>query len=209
LKCAEYIDCNTTKTKRNLVLTRFKQGELQFLVNVRVLVEGFDAPITKGVCFMHLPSAQTTLIQIIGRALRKHPNKTYANIILPYSTKEDENNIRNFIKIVAKNDSKIRNTYLNKKLGGYINLDRTNMNDNIDEKYEIELEMKYEMIYNNMGLLMNGKEIWMKKFKETKAYIEKYNKKPCRYNPNNEIKKLSKWISHQITNSKNRKYIMK
>jgi superfamily II DNA or RNA helicase len=209
LKCAEYIDCNTTKTKRNLILTRFKQGELQFLVNVRVLVEGFDAPITKGVCFMHLPSAQTTLIQIIGRALRKHPNKTYANIILPYSTKEDENNIKNFIKIIAKNDSKIRNTYLNKKLGGYINLDRTNMNDNIDEKYEIELEMKYEMIYNSFGELLNGKSIWMNRLNEVKNYIDLHNKRPNKRDDNIEVKKIGEWLSHQVTNYNNKDRIMK
>ena len=57
------------------------------------MVEGFDAPITKGVCFLHLPKRRTVLIQIIGRALRLHKTKTIANMILPYSIKEDEKSI--------------------------------------------------------------------------------------------------------------------
>lgn len=71
-----------------VLLKKYKEGKIPFLVNVRILVEGFDAPITKGICFMHLPSSNTTLIQIIGRALRLHPLKTIAHIILPFSTKK-------------------------------------------------------------------------------------------------------------------------
>ena len=86
--CSKYIDCNTTKTERQKIIMEYKNGLIPFIVNVRVLTEGFDAPITRGVCFMHLPSSGTQIIQIIGRALRKHPLKTYAKIILPYSTED-------------------------------------------------------------------------------------------------------------------------
>jgi superfamily II DNA or RNA helicase len=80
--CSEYIDCKTTKTIRDKILRKFKKGKLTFLVNVKILVEGFDAPITQGVCFIHMPKSKTTLVQIIGRALRLHPNKKFANVIL-------------------------------------------------------------------------------------------------------------------------------
>ena len=46
------------------LLEKYKNGEIPFLVNVRILVEGFDAPITLGVCFLHMPQSKTTLIQI-------------------------------------------------------------------------------------------------------------------------------------------------
>ena len=77
-KSCEYIDCNTNKKTRNDILNKFKNGVIPFLVNVRILVEGFDSPITKGVCFIHMPSSKTTIIQIIGRALRLHNEKTIA-----------------------------------------------------------------------------------------------------------------------------------
>ena len=106
-KSSEYIDSSTPKKKRREIIEKYKSGVLPFLVNVRVLVEGFDAPITKGVCFMHLPSSKTTIIQIIGRALRLNEEKTYATIILPFSSKEDETSITNFMKIIAKNDKDV------------------------------------------------------------------------------------------------------
>ena len=37
--------------------------------------------------------------------------KTIANVILPFSSKDDEKNICNFLKVIAKNDSKIKNSY--------------------------------------------------------------------------------------------------
>ena len=123
--CSEYIDCMTSKSKRNTIIKKYKDDNIPFLINVRILVEGFDAPITKGVCFMHLPSSKTTLIQIIGRALRLHPLKTIAHIILPFSCKEDESAINNFLKVMANNDKRIKQSYKNKKLGGYISIENT------------------------------------------------------------------------------------
>ena len=93
---SEYIDCFTPLKDRNDTINRYKKGEVSFLVNVRILVEGFDAPITKGVFFLHLPSSKTSAIQIIGRALRKHPEKRFANIILPCSADDDEKSINNW-----------------------------------------------------------------------------------------------------------------
>jgi superfamily II DNA or RNA helicase len=59
---SEYIDCDTLTKKRNEIINKFKNGDLLFLVNVRILIEGFDAPITKGVCFLHMPSSKTNII---------------------------------------------------------------------------------------------------------------------------------------------------
>jgi len=113
--CAEYIDCNTPKIKRNKVIELYKKDYLPFLINVRILVEGFDAPKTKGICFMHLPSSKTTLIQIIGRSLRLHPLKEKAELILPYSCEDDEKSINNFLRVMANNDRRIKKSYENKK----------------------------------------------------------------------------------------------
>lgn len=98
----------------------YSQGEIPFLINVQVLCEGFDAAVTNSVCFMHMLSSQMKIIQIIGRALRLHPLKTIANVILPYSLDEDDKAINHFIKIVSQNDKIIGKSYKNKIEGGYI-----------------------------------------------------------------------------------------
>ncbi len=134
----EYIDCNTPKRLRNSIIEKYKNGLVPFIVNVRILVEGFDAPITKGVCFLHLPTSKTTLIQIIGRALRLHPTKTIANIILPFSKIDDSKSINAFLRTIAKNDSRIKQSFLNKKVGGYICIENVVDDEEQNEEKEVE-----------------------------------------------------------------------
>ena len=205
LNCSEYVDCNTPKKKRDIIIEKYKNGEIPFLVNVRILVEGFDAPITKGVCFLHLPTNKTTLIQIIGRCLRLHSTKTIANIILPFSSKEDEKNICNFLKVMAKNDSRIKKSFESKTLGGYISIENL---EEIDDEENEDIEFKYNMIYNSFGILQNGKDLWLKQLEEVKYYIDENNKRPNIENKNKKIKYLGRWISRQILNYKNKKQIM-
>ena len=210
--CSSYIDCNTTKTTRNKIINKYKSGELPFLVNVRILVEGFDAPITKGICFMHMPGSKTTLIQIIGRALRLHPEKTYANIILPFSNKTDEENINCFLKTMARNDSKIRNSYINKSIGGYIDIINTlEEGENEDEDNDINnnILLKYELLYDKMGLLNNYQEIWEIKLGEAKKYIDENEKRPSTHDKDNNIKRLGGWIGTQQKNYSKTDNIMK
>ena len=163
---AEYMDCYTSKTIRRNIIKNFKDGKIPFLVNVRILTEGFDAKNTQGVCFLHMPSNKTTIIQIIGRALRLHPNKKYANIILPYGIKDDEININKFLKILANNDQRIKQSFCNKKTGGYINIEM------IDDCLNEDVLYKYEQIYSSLGKLLNSEEIWMGKLEQVKKYID-------------------------------------
>ena len=216
LNSSEYIDCNIQKTKRKDIISRYKEGKIAFLVNVRILVEGFDAPITKGVCFMHLPSSKTTLIQIIGRALRKHETKIIANIILPFSSSFDEKNICNFLKVIAKNDKRVKQSFENKKLGGYINIENINEldeEDNLDKENNVDeltsYDFKYTMIYNSMGLLENRNEIWIKRLEEVKKYIDDNNKRPTCYSKDSKIKQLGHWLFNQMIRNKKKQYIMK
>jgi superfamily II DNA or RNA helicase len=200
---SEYIDCNTTTKIRDKIINEYKNGNVPFLVNVRILVEGFDAPITKGVCFLHLPSSKTTIIQIIGRALRLHPNKTYANVILPFSSKDDEKSIVNFMKIIANNDSRIKKSFDNKKLGGYISIDST------DCVVDDDIKFKYEFIYDSMGILQNGEQIWMGHFANLKEYININNKLPIQFDKNRKRPFLHTWFHHQKQNFETKSQIMK
>ncbi len=207
LNSSEYIDCNTSKKKRDIIIEKYKNGEIPFLVNVRILVEGFDAPITKGVCFLHLPTNKTTLIQIIGRCLRLHPTKTIANIILPFSSKEDEKNICNFLKVMAKNDSRIKKSFENKTLGGYISIE--NLEEIYDDEENEDIEFKYNMIYDSMGVLKNENEIWMKQLEYAEDFIIKNNKIPSSSDKDIKIKKCGSWLIRQKKYYLNYLFIMK
>ena len=91
--CCKYIDCDTKKGYRDNAIKKFRSQELRFLVNIRILTEGFDAPCCKGVCFIHMPKSKTMTVQIIGRCLRLHSSKIIAKVILPYSTEDDDSAI--------------------------------------------------------------------------------------------------------------------
>ena len=184
LNSSRYIDATTPKTTRNKILQDYKLGFTPFLVNVRVLIEGFDAPITRGVCLLHIVSSKTALIQIMGRALRLHPLKTFANIILPFSEEGDDKRINSFINVMAKNDSRIRTSFINKRLGGYINIDNQEMED---------VEFRYELIYNNIGQLINSEKVWILKFENLKSYIDIHHQLPSRIG---NFKSESHWVTN-------------
>ena len=213
--CSQYIDCKTSKKQRDIIIKKYKDGDIPFLVNVRILVEGFDAPITKGICFMHLPSSSTTLIQIIGRALRLHKNKSFANILLPFSNKGDETSICRFLNVIAKNDSRIRKSYEDKKLGGYINIDvveeDSNDDSDNDEVYESrnDIELKFNMVFDSIGKITNSNDLWNMRLEEVKKYIDENGKRPSSESLNKNVKMLSKWLSHQITNFNKKQKNMK
>jgi superfamily II DNA or RNA helicase len=196
--CSKYIDCKTRKKIRDKIINKYKNNKIKFLVNVRILVEGFDAPITKGVYFIHLPSSKTTIIQIIGRALRLHPLKTIANIILPFSSDGDEVNINKFLKILASNDSKIKQAYENKKDDSYIFINK--IKDKVDETNDELVEFRYNMIYDSMGILKNGNDIWKLNLEWVKNYIDENKKRPSEHDKNKEVKKHGAWIRRQVEN---------
>jgi len=156
LNSSEYIDCFSSKKHRDIVIKKYNRGEIAFLVNVRILTEGFDSPITKGVCFLHLPGNKTTSVQIIGRCLRLHPHKSVANVILPFSLEEDGEDIFTFLKVMAQNDDRLKQSLQNKKLGGYLSI------ENVGEEESKDTEFKFNMIYNSLGVLQNKAEGFMK-----------------------------------------------
>ena len=198
-KSSAYIDCKTTKIKRNQIIKNYKNGDTPYLVNVRVLVEGFDAPITKSVCFMHMPSKSTTLVQIMGRALRKHENKTIANIILPFSSKTDESSISIFLRIMAKNDTRIRKSYESKTLGGYISLDSIGktVNDGEDNNVVNNLvEFRYELIYDSLAIQKKSEEKWNIRKELLFEYID-IKKSIIKSNANYKNIPLGSWFQTQ------------
>jgi superfamily II DNA or RNA helicase len=57
----------------------FNEGRVEVLLNVVVLTEGFDAPTLRTV-FVR-PGSKGPTMQMTGRALRKHPDKPFAQVV--------------------------------------------------------------------------------------------------------------------------------
>src|SRR5207342_2244396 len=57
-------------TDRKATLAAYNHGELQVVVNVAVLTEGWDHPPTSCVVLLRPSSYKSTMIQMVGRGLR-------------------------------------------------------------------------------------------------------------------------------------------
>jgi hypothetical protein len=203
-KCCYYLDCNTCKGTRRDILKEFNNGNINFLVNIRILVEGFNSKICNGVILYHIAKNDKTLVQIIGRALRKHPNKLYANIVLPFINCQDSKDLQFILRVLATNDSVIKQRCITQKLGGYIDIepidkpiadndDRQAVNDN-----QILMEAKFELVYNNIGNCVKGTvDMWAFKLEKLKKFIDDNKKTPNQKSEKSSEKILGAWLSSQ------------
>lgn len=57
------------------MITRFRGGDLRYLVNVNVLTTGFDAPNVDCVCLLRATVSPGLYYQMVGRGFRLHPDK--------------------------------------------------------------------------------------------------------------------------------------
>ena len=83
-KDIDYIN-NRTANQNEINLDRFKKGELQVLINVKMLTEGVDVPDVKTVFLTRDTNSNILFTQMIGRALRGEGaggNKSTADIVM-------------------------------------------------------------------------------------------------------------------------------
>lgn len=73
---AEFVCGETPKEEREVIIKRFKRGEVQHLVNCAVFTEGFDAPATSMVVMAHPTKSRSAYAQRVGRGTRVLPGVT-------------------------------------------------------------------------------------------------------------------------------------
>ena len=117
-------------------------------------------------------------------------------------------NFKNVKKYIDKNDEIPSRK---DKLGRWINNQITNYklkeyimaNELIHDKWtELINEDKYKIHF------LSNEDVWIFNLNIVKKYIDEKGQKPSQYDKEEKIKQLGKWISHQITNYKSKKYIM-
>ena len=217
--CAGYIDCFTSYKERQQLFEKFEKGDIHFLVNIKVLIEGFNAPHVRSIFFLHISSNKIFIIQAIGRALRLYPDKKIATIYVPFTSENDIEHIQSFLYQLSSYDQHLKDSIDNKKIGGYINIekgdqeedeDKKEDEDDEDDEKETIFEFKYNLIVDSMGNSNNKfEDIWKNNLEKCKKYIDDENKRPTHHSKDEDIKPLGQWLEHQTTNYKNNIYIMK
>jgi superfamily II DNA or RNA helicase len=98
--CVYNINYNTSRTKRNISITKFKNNKtkISILLNVHILDEGIDIPECDSVYLTHPNNNPVNIIQRISRANRISNDKNIANILLWSKNKLNLENIISQIK---------------------------------------------------------------------------------------------------------------
>ncbi len=78
---ADFVVGVTDKDYRKKLLADFKSGELEVLVNVGVLTEGFDEPSIETILMARPTKSSVLFAQIVGRGTRLFPGKEHVNLI--------------------------------------------------------------------------------------------------------------------------------
>ena len=78
---AEIVTGETPSEERKQILHDLEHGDVQVVVNVAVLTEGFDAPPVSCIVLTRPCSYKSTMVQMIGRGLRTIDPEEHPNVI--------------------------------------------------------------------------------------------------------------------------------
>ena len=75
------VSAQTKKKERKEILEKFIKGEIKVAFNVKALTTGFDHPRMDGLVMLRPTRSLALYSQMIGRILRKHPDKKIARVV--------------------------------------------------------------------------------------------------------------------------------
>jgi len=73
---SEVLTGETPKRERTDIINRFRDGKLRCLINVAVLIKGFNAPCLDLIALMTSTKSTSKYVQAVGRGTRTYPGKT-------------------------------------------------------------------------------------------------------------------------------------
>jgi superfamily II DNA or RNA helicase len=192
---ASFIDCYTPAAERRRIVASFRAGLLPFVVNVRVLSIGFDAPITKAVCFLHMPASSTHIVQVVGRALRLHPDKQIAAVVLPFVCAADHlagaGRARDFMRVMAQADTRFALS-LRRGGDGFVRVTRVHLT--LGEAADDGAEVLCVEIYDSMCRAVRG--LWETNLAAYVQYVADHGEPP-KFNGPQEWLWLYTWMIKQ------------
>ena len=186
--CAGYVDGTTRPSSRKKIFADFESGKLRFLVNIRVLVEGFDAPHIRSIFFLRVSSNDIFIIQAIGRALRLHADKIKATVYVPFTYEGDIDRIQAFLTQLASYDERVGESIMGKRVGGYLRVERGEAEaegegedgeEKGDEKEEV-FEFRYNLVVDRMGSDSRGQleAMALRRAEEYIAWVGEKGRRP-------------------------------
>ena len=82
--CAKSVNGKTESEERRAIMADFKSGRFQFLAQVAIATEGWDAPTCACIAMARPTKSRAFYAQAAGRAMRPHPSKPDGCLILDF-----------------------------------------------------------------------------------------------------------------------------
>jgi len=163
------INYNTSRTKRNLLLTKFRNNKtkINIMINVHILDEGIDIPECDSVYLTHPNNNPVNIIQRISRANRLFNYKNKAHILLWTKTQiKLENIIKQIKEYIPINFNNINSNFINNNNEYNINISNNNINNttfmnNTNSVNNIIITYLREQYKNIIILIDNDNKIWL------------------------------------------------
>lgn len=104
---AHHIHGRQSFTQRQMLLSKFKSGEIKVLTNCQLLTEGFDEPSIESIIIARPTRSKSLYCQMIGRGTRKFPGKNICTLfeltdnthrICTFNLAADDTKDENFIR---------------------------------------------------------------------------------------------------------------
>ncbi|WP_258111942.1 DEAD/DEAH box helicase [Alicyclobacillus sp. SP_1] len=96
---AAAVDGTMSETERASVLRDFAENRLQTVVNCQILTEGYDQPDVDCVVIARPTRSQALYTQMVGRALRLHPQKKDA-LVLDLTDASEDKSLQTFTRLM-------------------------------------------------------------------------------------------------------------
>ena len=185
---AKTFDGTTSMKKRAHIMEQFRAGSYRALVTVNVISEGMDIPAVDTCVFVETRGSRVSIIQCIGRTLRKDTTKLLAHVVIPSVNVEKE--MRRFLRALASYDPQVRKSIMKKQPGRIRGIDL--------KKDKIGGELIDIIIFEKVGSSgLDMADLWDYKYK----ILKKHGKTPKISEIISGIK-LGSWVYNNRTNYK-------
>jgi superfamily II DNA or RNA helicase len=142
---AKFVDCRAFAAEHKQIVDEFKSDALPFIVVGSALAAGIDAPNASAVCLLHVKASATEIVNAMGLALRPHPAKITAALVLPFIGDADylagARRARDVLRVCAQTDTAFARSL--RTSGWFVNIPfagRERVDDQSDDEEALEEE---------------------------------------------------------------------
>lgn len=204
-----HVNGGMTSQQRSINIKSFGNSKRSILTNARCLTEGIDVPIVDMVAFLCNKKSRVDIVQAVGRAVRKAPDKNIGYVLIPFYIENDEK-LNEVLDQKAKYSDYSDIWYILKMLSDYDSLlhDVTNVVNLEPDKISSEISSKVSIINDNnvsIDKLTQGiatltiksvRENWYNYYSQLKTYYQKYGHSHV-LRRNDENQQLANWCKNQ------------